>query len=143
MLYVTNRCADMVDGMREPVRVFKDRYDGQDYEFPFNEKVLISEEAARHIFGWGLKDRTEALVRQGWANDPLKVRWMGKFVFTNTKIVEEGTAEGLINTEGLPGNATKEEKQPEPESKVGGVASLLPGIAKVFPDLKADRRPTA
>lgn len=44
------------------------RFDGKDYEFPADEKVVtpIHEDAARHIFGYGERDKTRALQRLGW-----------------------------------------------------------------------------
>lgn len=43
-----------------------DRYDGQAYVFKVNEPLVLSHEAARHIFGYGLEDKAPALARQGW-----------------------------------------------------------------------------
>lgn len=54
-----------------PTRI-KARYDGRDYVFepsaPGASAVVtpLSEEAARHIFGYGEKDKTKALLRLGW-----------------------------------------------------------------------------
>ena len=45
----------------------QDRYDGEDYFFPPGETVLLPVDAAVHLFGYGLKDKTEVLVRLGWA----------------------------------------------------------------------------
>lgn len=45
-----------------------DGFDGDDYVFPQGEEVEISEEAAMHMFGYGKKDKTENLIRLGWAN---------------------------------------------------------------------------
>lgn len=44
------------------------RYDGHDYRFEPDEKVVtpLSEDAARHIFGYGEKDKKRALLRLGW-----------------------------------------------------------------------------
>lgn len=49
----------------------KGRYDGKDYTFPPDAKVVtpISDEAARHIFGFGEKDKTRALLRLGWISN--------------------------------------------------------------------------
>lgn len=44
-----------------------DRYDGDDYEFPPGVRVALSEEAAAHMFGRGLPDKTSTLQRLGWA----------------------------------------------------------------------------
>lgn len=56
MLRVTNRNSFTLN----------DRYDGIDYKFEPNKPVVIEEDAARHFFGYGLADKTPALVRQGW-----------------------------------------------------------------------------
>ena len=45
---------------------FDARYDGVDYSFPSGAVTALPEDAARHIFGVGLADKTEMLVRHGW-----------------------------------------------------------------------------
>lgn len=42
------------------------RYDGQDYEFKPGVTVALPDEAATHIFGYGLDDKSRALIRLGW-----------------------------------------------------------------------------
>ena len=42
------------------------RYDGQDFTFEPAVTRALSEDAARHIFGYGEKDKTRALLRLGW-----------------------------------------------------------------------------
>lgn len=42
------------------------RYDGRDYVFQPKITQALSEDAARHIFGYGEKDKTRALLRLGW-----------------------------------------------------------------------------
>ena len=42
------------------------RYDGQDYHFPVGKITAIPDDAARHIFGVGLADKQDVLVRHGW-----------------------------------------------------------------------------
>lgn len=44
------------------------RFNGQDIVFEADEKVTtpVSEDAARHIFGYGERDKTRALLRLGW-----------------------------------------------------------------------------
>jgi hypothetical protein len=44
-----------------------DSYDGEEYVFPQGERVLIPADAAVHFFGRGLLDKSDALVRLGWA----------------------------------------------------------------------------
>ena len=45
-----------------------DSFDGNDYHFPPGEEVEVDEEAAGHMLGYGRKDKTENLIRLGWAN---------------------------------------------------------------------------
>lgn len=49
---------------KHPVR-FRDRYDGRDYVFEPNEAVIMTEEAARHIFGYGDGNKVPYLSRIG------------------------------------------------------------------------------
>lgn len=42
------------------------RYDGKNYVFAPGETAALSEDAARHIFGFGLEDKTRVLARLGW-----------------------------------------------------------------------------
>lgn len=43
------------------------RYDGQDFTFEAGgPAVAISEDAARHIFGFGLENKQQVLQRLGW-----------------------------------------------------------------------------
>jgi len=46
---------------------FQDRYDGVDYVFPEGKLVECPVEAATHIFGYGLEDKTANMIRLGWA----------------------------------------------------------------------------
>jgi hypothetical protein len=77
-----------------------DRYDGVEYHFPPGEKVAIPQEAATHLFGTGLADRSETLVRLGWAmrydpktkqfeEDASGVRKLANFIATRAVMVEE------------------------------------------------------
>ncbi len=66
----------------------QDRFDGQDYFFPKGERVTVPMIAAEHMFGLGREDKTENLVRCGWANDPDGVEKLANFVFTKGVMVE-------------------------------------------------------
>lgn len=46
---------------------FSDRFDGQDYTFPVGELVECPLEAVMHIFGYGLDDKSQNMIRLGWA----------------------------------------------------------------------------
>lgn len=50
----------------EKATEFKSRYDGKDYVFRPGEVTALSLDAATHIFGYGLEDKTAALLRFGW-----------------------------------------------------------------------------
>lgn len=70
------------------------RYDGKDFEFPADPKVVtpLGEDAARHIFGYGEKDKARALMRLGWLNSgsPASAKEgterLGKFQFLAVEI---------------------------------------------------------
>lgn len=70
------------------------RYDGRDYTFPAEEKVTtpLSEDAARHIFGYGERDKTRALLRLGWVPNgsamDQAVERLGKFQFLSVEEVK-------------------------------------------------------
>jgi hypothetical protein len=81
-----------------------DRYDGEEYIFPQGERVMIPWEAAVHLFGHNLKDKTETLVRLGWAmrydegkkqfvEDADGVRKLGRFVFEEAVMVSKSSLE--------------------------------------------------
>jgi len=59
MVYVTNYT-------QEPL---KDGFGGVYYEFLPNQTVEISEEAARHIFGYNDPDKAPYLARLGWVRN--------------------------------------------------------------------------
>lgn len=44
------------------------RYNGKDYIFAFEQPVNVHVDVARHIFGLGLDDKSDALSRLGWAS---------------------------------------------------------------------------
>lgn len=73
------------------------RYDGQDFEFKPGVPVALSDEAATHIFGYGLDDKSRALIRLGWLvnstalNDALKR--LDDFVFSEAKVVFDEPAQ--------------------------------------------------
>lgn len=66
----------------------QDRFDGQDFFFPRGERVTVPVVAAEHMLGLGRVDKTENLVRCGWANDPNGVKKLANFVFTQGVMVE-------------------------------------------------------
>ena len=68
----------------------QDRFDGQDFFFPKGERVTVPVVAAQHMFGLGLTDKSETLIRAGWANEPngAGVKKLANFVFTQGVMVE-------------------------------------------------------
>ena len=66
----------------------QDRFDGQDYFFPKGERVTVPVLAAGHMLGLGREDKTDNLVRLGWANDIEGVKKLANFVFTQGVMVE-------------------------------------------------------
>lgn len=75
-----------------------DSFNGEEFFFQPEEKVQISEDAAAHMFGFGRSDKTENLVRLGWAtkmndrgqqvNDDGGIKRLAAFVFTRGMVVE-------------------------------------------------------
>ena len=45
---------------------FAGRFNGVDFAFPAGKTTALPEDAAKHIFGVGLADKTDVLVRHGW-----------------------------------------------------------------------------
>lgn len=72
---------------------FADRYDGVDHVFPVGEMVECSEDAARHIFGYGQPDKTQNMIRLGWAATTGGIaaayERLAKFEFLQGRIVVE------------------------------------------------------
>ena len=67
-----------------------DKFGGQRYEFPAGETVTIPEEAAVHIFGYGLdpKERFKKMMRLGLANAKNGERIWSNFVLKPAGHVE-------------------------------------------------------
>jgi len=89
----------VTNGNDEP---YSDRYDGEDYTFPPGERVMITTDAATHIFGFNLVDKSETLVRTGramkidpktrqYVEDPEGVKWLAKFVFDEAVLVAKSS----------------------------------------------------
>lgn len=45
---------------------FAAKYDGREYVFAPDQLTIIDADAARHIFGVGMANKTEVLTRHGW-----------------------------------------------------------------------------
>ena len=82
-----------------------DRFDGKDYVFEPNEAVLMSDEAAKHIFGYGDPNKVPYLSRigkmtttqvdgEGGLKDAMK--WLSRFEFKEMVVkFEERTVEAI------------------------------------------------
>jgi hypothetical protein len=75
----------------------EDSYNGQRYVFPKGQKVPLDDEAAAHMFGYRQIDKTENLLRLGWANlpDDGGVKRLRKFIFAAAKVVAEDDSEEI------------------------------------------------
>ena len=73
---------------------FAGRFNGVDFAFPAGKTTALPEDAAKHIFGVGLADKTDVLVRHGWmTNGAMFATAMGvlnKFSFNVADQVEAG-----------------------------------------------------
>lgn len=49
------------------------RYNGVDYIFKAGKTTATPEEAATHIFGYGLDDKKTALLRLGWVGNSMSM----------------------------------------------------------------------
>jgi hypothetical protein len=89
---------------KHPVR-FRDRYDGKDYVFEPNEPVIMNDEAAKHIFGYGDPNKVPYLSRigkmtttqlegQGGLKDAMK--WLERFEFKEMVVKFEERAVEVI-----------------------------------------------
>lgn len=90
MIFVTNHNPD----------THTDAYDGVEYVFPPGERVMIDTDAATHMLGYNLRDKTETLIRVGkaikydpvtkaYADDPEGVRWLANFMIEKAVMVPE------------------------------------------------------
>lgn len=81
-----------------------DMYDGAEYVFPKDERVMIPVEAAIHMFAYNMQDQSDALVRLGWAmrynaekkqfeENPDGVKKLSRFVFDEAVMVSKSSLE--------------------------------------------------
>jgi hypothetical protein len=59
------RFFEVENGLDEEVVM---KFHGDKYEWAPGEKLICSEDAIRHIFGYGLEDKSPAFLRIGWLN---------------------------------------------------------------------------
>ena len=128
---------------------FADRFNGCDYVFPVGKKVLVDEEVARHIFGFGADDKTPYLARLGWIRSngdyPAAMELLGKFSFSSFDPyaqLDEARPEGQqaqqlspvapgesgeSDSDG-PAEADSPTPPPPPATTSGGIMSRLQGL---------------
>lgn len=74
-----------------------DRYNGIDYAFPKGESVLVIDEVAKHIFGFGAGDKTRSLVRLGWLKHSGEMQTamekLGRFSFSFVDELDAGVSQ--------------------------------------------------
>lgn len=84
-----------------------DRYDGEDYLFHPGERTLVPEDAACHMLGYRLLDKTETLVRLGkamkydpqlrnYGENPEGVRWLANFRFEEAVMTPRSLVPPLV-----------------------------------------------
>lgn len=85
------------------------RYDGESFEFPAGgPAVVLSPDAARHIFGFGLEDKKAVLQRLGWmrnldAYDDAMKRLAGfQFLAVEQKVTEPVKIPSTLRQEEVP-----------------------------------------
>jgi hypothetical protein len=57
---------EMIKVINHNEETLKGRFDGEDFEFPCGKAVHLPLEAAKHIFGLGAEDKSQALNMLGW-----------------------------------------------------------------------------
>jgi len=93
---------------------FAGRFDGVDFSFPAGKTTALPEDAAKHIFGVGLADKTDVLVRHGWMTNGAAfasaMSILNKFSFNVADQVEAGE---IIEVE-IPANDEEPEQGSAP-----------------------------
>ena len=74
---------------------FQDGFKGMKFTFNPNEKVAIPVEAAVHIFGFNLKDKSLVLRRLGIANHPDGKQFLENFDMKYVEYVRKDDAEEI------------------------------------------------
>jgi len=105
------------------------RFNGKDYVFKTGKPVDVPEIVARHVFGFGLEDKSSALSRLGWArtSDELEagLEKLAKVTFDDPPDMIEapkrtGTAGPPVNAGGTKGGGFN---SPPEGPKIGETAS--------------------
>ena len=102
---------------------FQDRYDGVDYVFPDGKLVECPVEAAVHIFGYGLENKTQNMIRLGWASNSTNFKEaydrLDKFEFLQGKMM---VAEPRLPDQIEPPVVKPEDEDEETDPSLRGVA---------------------
>lgn len=114
---------------------FIGRYDGQDYPFPSGKTTAVPEDAAKHIFGVGLADKQDILVRHGWMQSSGQLAEamskLNKFSFNVADQLEPGE---IIDTQVASTPPAEEQEQGSAPLQTGsGGEVLVPDGAKTDP----------
>ena len=123
MLTVTNR--NLFD--------FTGRFDGEDYPFPMGKTTAVPEDAAKHIFGVGLPDKIDILVRHGWMQSSVQLASamdiLNKFSFNVADQLEAGE---IIETaiESVPLSEEQEQGSAPLQTGSGGEQKVPDGTGK-------------
>lgn len=79
---------------------FTGRYNGVDYHFPAGKTTALPEDAAKHIFGIGLPDKADVLVRYGWIQNGAQLgQAMGILNNFSFNVADQLNAGEIIETE--------------------------------------------
>lgn len=105
--------------------LFTGRFDGIDYPFPPGEEVMITKDAARHIFGLGEADKTAVLVRHGWMKGShdrdAAMSILNGFSFSQTK---------LVTSSDIPEEASEAEHESSPHAEGEGGEPVSDGAVE-------------
>lgn len=117
MLTVTNKNNFDFDG----------RYNGVDYRFPQGKTVAVPDDAAKHIFGVGLGDKTDVLVRHGWmSNGAARDTAMAKLNNFSFNVAEQLNPGEIIETEVAEPDVEEQEQGSAPLQTGSGGEEQLP-----------------
>ena len=104
-IYVINmNGVDAKTGRIDPDLAFShvDHYNGEEFVFPPKERVLVPKAAAAHMLGWNMPDKSEVLVRLGWAmtydpksksfvENPEGVKKLARFLFDEAVMIPKSS----------------------------------------------------
>lgn len=105
---------------------FAGRFNGVDFQFPAGKTTALPEDAAKHIFGVGLGDKTDVLVRHGWMTNgamfAAATAILNKFSFNVADQVEPGE---IIDAEIIEEPADEENEQDSAPLQTGSAVEAV------------------